>query len=193
MLRADAQDNRDRVLDAARALFSERGIDVPMREIARHADVGPATLYRRFPTRHALIEEVFSDERNACGGIVDEGVADPDPWRGFCTVIERIFVLNARNQGFVDAFLAEHPDHPETARHRELLLRQLTGLARRAQAAGRLRADFVINDLVLVLLAVRGLSVVASASREAAARRFATLAIDGFRAFDPVYLDGQRP
>ena len=56
-LRADAQENRDRILDAARALFSERGLDVSMREVARCAEVGPATLYRRFPTKQALIDD----------------------------------------------------------------------------------------------------------------------------------------
>ncbi|MCZ9342279.1 TetR/AcrR family transcriptional regulator, partial [Streptomyces sp. TRM76130] len=53
-LRADALDNRDRILDAARALFATRGLDVPMREVARHARVAPATLYRRFPTKRDL-------------------------------------------------------------------------------------------------------------------------------------------
>ena len=62
MLRADAQENRDRILAAARALFAERGLDVGMREIARRAGVGPATLYRRFPTKQALIDEAFAVE-----------------------------------------------------------------------------------------------------------------------------------
>lgn len=68
MLRADAQDNRDRVLEAARALFAERGIDVTMRQIARRADVGPATLYRRFPTKQILVDEAFEYELRSCRG-----------------------------------------------------------------------------------------------------------------------------
>ena len=50
-LRSDALDNRERILDAARAVFAAEGLDVPMREIARRAGVGPATLYRHFPTK----------------------------------------------------------------------------------------------------------------------------------------------
>jgi AcrR family transcriptional regulator len=182
LLRADAQDNRDRALEAARALFSERGIEVPMREIARRAGVGPATLYRRFPTKQLLVDEAFADELRACRAIVDDGCADPDPWHGFCSVVERISVLNARNQGFVDAFVAANPEFGTLVAHRASLLRKLAGLAGRAQAAGGLRRDFVIDDLVLVLAAGRGLSSTPPAGREATARRFAALVVDAFRA-----------
>jgi AcrR family transcriptional regulator len=184
LLRADAQDNRDRVLDAARSLFSEHGLDVPMRVIARRAEVGPATLYRRFPTKQTLIDEAFADELRSCRRIVESGCADLDPWRGFRSVIERLSVLNVRNQGFVDAFMSANPDAAMFSNHREALLRQLAGLAERAKHSGGLRHDFVINDLVLVLLAARGLSSTLPGTREAAARRFGALAIDAFRESD---------
>lgn len=184
MLRADAQDNRDRVLEAARSLFAEQGYDVTMREIARRAAVGPATLYRRFPTKQILVEEVFADELRACRGIVEDGCADPDPWHGLCAVVERLSVLNAQNQGFVDAYISANPEIDVFVAHRVSLLRRLTVLARRAQATGGLRQDFEIDDLLLVLLAGRGLSGTPAASRPAAARRFAALAIEAFRASD---------
>lgn len=179
-LRSDAQDNRERILEAARSLYAERGLDVTMREIARRAGVGPATLYRRFPARQVLLDAVFADELRACARIVEEGCADPDPWRGFTSVIERISVLNVGNQGFVDAFMAEKP-HDSFTEHRTAVLTKLADLARRAKADGRLRRDFVIDDLVLVLLASRGLAATPAASSIPAARRFAALAIDAFR------------
>ena len=181
-LRADARENRERILDAARALLSERGLATSMREVARHAEVGPATLYRRFPTKQALIDDVFADELRACRQIVVEGCADPDPWRGFCAVVENLSVLNAHNQGFVDAFMSANPDAPVFSHHRVALLRRLRSLAARAKGAGRLRPDFVLDDLVLVLLAGRGLSATSPANRALAARRFAALALDGLRA-----------
>jgi AcrR family transcriptional regulator len=54
-LRAEARDNRERILEVARAVFAADGLNVPMREIARRAEVGPATLYRRFPAKEALV------------------------------------------------------------------------------------------------------------------------------------------
>ncbi len=109
-LRSDALDNRERILDAARALFSADGLDVPMREVARRAGVGPATLYRRFPTKQILIAEAFADQLDECRAIVNEGCADPDPWRGLCLVIEKICELHARDRGFTEAFLSTYPE-----------------------------------------------------------------------------------
>ncbi|WP_250030296.1 TetR/AcrR family transcriptional regulator [Paractinoplanes maris] len=182
MLRADARDNRDRVLESARALFSERGLGVPMREIARRAQVGPATLYRRFPTKQALIDAAFTDELRACSTIVRDGCADPDPWRGLRSVVLDITELNARNQGFVDAFVTSYPDAADFTAHRAGMLRALAGLCRRAQDAGALRPDFVVDDLILILMAGRGLPAEPPELRLAAARRFAALALEAFRA-----------
>lgn len=182
ILRSDAQDNRDRILAAARTLFSERGLDVGMREVARHAEVGPATLYRRFPTKQSLIDEAFQVEMRTCRAVVEEGCADPDPWHGFTSVIERLTALDVRNRGFVDAFLSIAYSSAAFAQHRRELLGMLAGLATRAKAQGRLRPDFVVDDLVLMLLAGRGLGSVSLSRRDAAARRFAGLAIDAFRA-----------
>ena len=172
-LRADARENRDRVVDAARALFAERGLDVPMREIARRAEVGPATLYRRFPTKQALIDEAFTGELQECTRIVRDGCADPDPWRGLSTVVVEITVLNSRNHGFVDAF----PGVVDLTEHRTAMVRALTGLCRRAQAAGALRKDFVLDDLILMFRTGRAI-------RPVAARRYAALALAAFRASD---------
>ncbi len=181
-LRSDAQENRDRVLAAARALFAEVGLDVGMREVARRAGVGPATLYRRFPTRQDLVEAAFAVELHTCNAIVDEGCADTDAWRGFTTVVTRLLVHNVGNRGFVDAFTARAPASAAFRAHRRRLLGLLEELARRAQDQGGLRRDFVLGDLVLVLLAGRGLAAGAPAAREAAARRFAALTVDAFRA-----------
>jgi AcrR family transcriptional regulator len=58
-MRADAQRNRDRLVEVARQVFKERGLDAPLDEIARRAGVGPGTLYRHFPTREALHDAVM--------------------------------------------------------------------------------------------------------------------------------------
>ncbi|GAB3400279.1 TetR/AcrR family transcriptional regulator [Schumannella luteola] len=181
-LRADAQENRDRVLSAARELFAADGLGVTMREVARRAGVGPATLYRRFPTKHDLMLAAFHDEMSVCGSIMSNAIADEDAWRGFCSVIERITELNARNQGFADAFLATYPDAVDLGEHRSQMLRDFSGLARRAQESGHLRPDFTVDDFLVILLAGRGLTRAPAERRVGAARRFARLAIDGLRA-----------
>jgi AcrR family transcriptional regulator len=135
-LRSDARDNRELILDAARALFAAEGLNVPMREIARRAGVGPATLYRRFPTKETLVTEALAGQMRACHAIVDEGLADPDPWHGLCLVIEKICELHARNRGFTAAFMSAFPSAMDFAADREYALRSIAGLARRARDAG---------------------------------------------------------
>jgi AcrR family transcriptional regulator len=60
--RADAQRNRERILDAAKEVFTKDATNVSMDEIAKDAGVGPGTLYRHFPTRDALLEAVYRSE-----------------------------------------------------------------------------------------------------------------------------------
>lgn len=181
-LRSDARDNRERILAVARTTFGAEGLGVPMREIARRAEVGPATLYRRFPTKEALITEAFAEQMAACTAIVNDGLADSDPWRGFCRVLERVCELHAGNQGFTAAFLAAFPDTIEFGQARERALRAATELARRAKADGRLRSDFVLSDLTLILQANSGVRAGTPSEALAAARRFAALQIQALRA-----------
>lgn len=181
-LRADARDNRDRIVAAARSLFAEHGLDVGMRAIARRAGVGPATLYRRFPTKQDVIDAAFAIELGACRQVVVDACEDPDPWRGFTSAVRRLIALNVRNRGFVDAFTSARPADGPLADHRRELLRMLDGLARRARRSGDLRSDFVIDDLVLALRAGRGLAPAREGARDATAHRFAALMVDAFRA-----------
>ncbi|MBG7702332.1 TetR/AcrR family transcriptional regulator [Streptomyces sp. MC1] len=181
-VRSDARDNRARILDAARAVFGEEGLSAPMREVARHAGVGPATLYRHFPTKQALILETFAEQRRACRAAVREALADPDPWHGFQILIERICELHAHSRGFADAFMAAFPGAMDFAADREQTLHAVGELARRAQKAGRLRPGFVVDDLILMLLAHRGLQDTPRAARVTASRRFAAYVIEAFRA-----------
>lgn len=152
-----------------------------MRAIARQAGVGPATLYRRFPTKQALIEAAFSDELHACRTIVAEACADPDPWRGLCSFLLRTGELNARNQGFTEAFMTTFPDSFDFTAHRTAMLRSLADLCRRARNAGSLRTGVVLDDLLLMLMAGRGLSAATVDQRVAAARRFSALAVEALR------------
>ncbi|MEV4147074.1 helix-turn-helix domain-containing protein [Amycolatopsis sp. NPDC049691] len=181
-LRSDARDNRSRILEAAREVFAADGLDVPMREIARRAGVGPATLYRRFPTKELLVTEAFTDQMRACYAVVDEGLADPDPWRGLTLVVEKLCDIQARDQGFTAAFTAAFPHAIDFTADRERALRSIAELIRRAQEAGAVRADVVLDDLVLILMANSGIRAASPAARVAASRRFAALALRGLRA-----------
>ncbi|MFD5038282.1 TetR/AcrR family transcriptional regulator [Streptomyces sp. NPDC058378] len=181
-LRADARENRGRILKAAREAFAAQGIDVPVAAIARRAGVGVATLYRRFPTRDALVTEAFAEELGHCVSVLDEGLADPDPWRGFCTVIERVCLMQAVDRGFTQAFLTEFPGQADFARERARAEEGLALLVRRAKDAGGLRQDFEPSDITLLLLANCGVTTGADEEAATASRRLAAYLLHAFRA-----------
>ena len=77
--RADAVRNRERVLEAAKAVFSAGGPDASLEAVARHAGVGIGTLYRHFPTREALFEAVYRREVEQLGELSEALKSEPDP------------------------------------------------------------------------------------------------------------------
>lgn len=184
-LRSDARDNRGRILVVARAAFAAGGLDVPIREIARRAGVGVATVYRHFRTKEALLAEAFAQQLASCRAVVEEGLAADDPWRGFCLVIERLMEVHALDRGFARAFTSQVPGIAQFAADRDRTLRLLLRLVRRAKETGELRDDFVLEDISLALMANEGIRAESPELRVAASRRFAALMLQSFRA-DPV-------
>ncbi|GAA3035769.1 helix-turn-helix domain-containing protein [Streptosporangium longisporum] len=181
-LRADARHNRDRIVAAAGEAFATRGLDVPMTAIARRAGVGTATLYRHFPTRESLVTEVFADRFTACASVVDDALADPDPWRGFRTVIERVCAMQAVDRGFTAAFLRAFPGAADFGRERARAEHGFAELTRRAKESGHLRADFDHTDLTLLLMANNGITADSAEAASAASRRLVAYLLHSFRA-----------
>lgn len=182
LLRSDAAENRGRIVEVARELFAARGLDVQMATIARRAGVGVATLYRRFPTKESLISEAFADQFDTCLGAVDEALADPDPWHGLCTAIEKICAMQAVDRGFSAAIMAAFPDAFDIERARSRAVRGVAELVERAKQAGQLRADFVPDDLTLVLMANNGIVAATPEATLAASRRLVAYLLNSFRA-----------
>lgn len=184
-LRSDAARNRQRIVEAARVLFAERGIDVPLSTVARRAGVGVATLFRRFPDREALVAEVFAEQITRCEGVLDEAVADPDPWHGFCRLLGFVCRTQIEDRGFTEALLRSFAGTVVPASYDERRGRAeatFGELVRRAQAAGGLRRDFVPGDLALVLLANGGLRSLPDEQAHALSRRLVAYLIEAFRA-----------
>jgi AcrR family transcriptional regulator len=181
-LRADAERNRERILAAARDVFAERGLDAPLEAIAQRAGVGQATLYRRFPRREDLIVACFAPKLAEYAAAVEEALAATDAWAGFCEFFEHVCAMQAADQGVRDVLTTTFPTDPAVEEQRTRAFARFGELVRRAQAEGMLRADFVPEDLVLLLMANAG---VVRAMRHAAPdawRRFVGLMRDALRA-----------
>jgi AcrR family transcriptional regulator len=181
-LRADAARNRERIVVAAKAAFADRGVDVPLEEIAQRAGVGIATLYRRFPTRDALLAAAFEDRLAEYAAAAQDALRRRDPWSGFREYVRRICAMQAADRGARDVLTMTFPNAKGLEEQRDRAYRDFHELVRRAQEAGQLRADFVAEDFVLLLMANAG---VVRGTRDAAPlawKRFVALVLDACRA-----------
>ncbi|HET7802539.1 MAG TPA: helix-turn-helix domain-containing protein [Humibacillus xanthopallidus] len=181
-LRADAERNRLRIVEAAREVFAEEGIDAPLNEVARRAEVGIATLFRRFPTRDDLVTAVFADRMSAYAAAVERAHAEPDPWLGFCRYLEQVCAMQVGDRGFTDVMTQSFPRFRSFEDERRRSLDRFGDLVTRAQQAGRLRADFVVEDLPLLLMANAGVVSGMGDAAPDAWRRLVTYLVQAFAA-----------
>lgn len=182
LLRVDAARNRAVLVEAARAVFAARGLDVPLEEIAQRAGVGIATLYRRFPTREDLIAASFAPLMAAYADAVEEALQASDAWTGFAGYLERVCAMQAADCGLRDVLTLTFPMAPAFEEQRRRAYDGVTALVRRAQAEGALRRDFVPEDLVLLLMANAGVVHGTREAVPAAWQRFVALLLEALRA-----------
>jgi AcrR family transcriptional regulator len=176
-LRRDAQLNRERLVIAARGLFAERGLDVPLDEVARVAGVSIGTLYNRFPTRSHLVEAVFADREETVIRLAEHALAMPGAWDGFAHFVEQICRLLAADRGYNDLSARRAPHTAPPQGH--VLMSQLVA---RAQATGELRADFTLADMAFVTWSLTRTIKATADVRPEAWRRHLAFILDGLRA-----------
>jgi AcrR family transcriptional regulator len=180
-LRRDARRNRERILAAARAAFAEHGLDVGVDEIARRAGVGMGTLYRRFPTKDALIEAILEDRLDEVIGLLERAVEGDDPWRAFEAFMHDIVFLQATDRGFKDILASRRRDEPKLSAARARMAPLLERLIADAQAAGQMRTDLDQRDVGPLLW---GAGRVVESTADVAPdywRRYLAIVLDGLR------------
>jgi AcrR family transcriptional regulator len=181
-LRSDAERNRRLVLEAAAQAFAEEGLDVGMAEIARRAGVGNATVFRRFPSKDALVRAIFEDRVAEALAAAKEAAAVPDPWAALVQCLERYSALQARDRGFFESTDQVLMEHPELMSLHRGIIDAVDPLVERAKEAGALRDDVTALD-VLGLTKAAVASVLPSPGLRA----------DGWRRPLALMLDGLRP
>lgn len=116
-LRADARQSLDSLLEAAKAVFAESGVDAPVRSIAERAGVGVGTLYRHFPHRSDLISAVFRREMDACVDAADEIAAEYPPGEALDRWIMRYTQFVAAKRGLAAALHSGDPAYEPLAEY----------------------------------------------------------------------------
>jgi AcrR family transcriptional regulator len=180
-MRADARENRERLLRAAGEHFGSGGPDVSLELIARSAGVGIGTLYRHFPTREALIEAVYRNEVDQLCDSTAVLLAELAPDAALAEWMERFVGYLTTKRGLLGALksvAASQSDLFPTTRER--LVAAIDELLRAGIAAGRVRPDVEAED---VMIAVNGVWTIAGEGEQWAeqARRVVRLLMDGVR------------
>lgn len=151
-LRADARRNRQRVLEVAEAVFAGEGLDVPIDEIARRAGLGVGTLYRHFPTKEALFSAIVIGrvERATRHAVA---LAAGEPGAAFFDLLAFLVAEGAAKKDFVAALAGAGID---VARSVALPRREFRGalakLLARAQAAGAVRGDVTVEEVLALVV-----------------------------------------
>ena len=179
--RRDALRNRKLLTDKAREVFAEQGLDAPLDVIARRAGVGNATLYRHFPTRAALVDEVFRDALSETAAAGERARTARDAWTGLTQYLRTVFAGLAADRGTNDlmttnlegvlSLKAIHAHNRET----------IDELLRRGQKQGTIRPDLTTEDLLITLAALgRAVPALTSVAPDAWLRPLALL-LDSLR------------
>jgi len=181
-LRADAARNRARLIAAAKEVFAARGLDATMDEVARRAGVGVGTAYRRFRNRDDLIAALFEERLDEFMALLEESLADADPWRGLTSFLERWMEMQAADRGFKELLLQSAEGRERMLLFRAHIRPLVAELVRRARDAGELRADVVEDDVLLVSLMTGAVADFATDVEPELWRRALALLLDGLRA-----------
>jgi len=178
--RADALRNRDRVLEAAKTVFSAGGSDASLEAVAREAGVGIGTLYRHFPTREALYEAVYRREVEQLGEMAELLKDDASPVDALRRWLRSNVEFVATKKGMAAALaLAAGPPSELTAFSFDRLTKAIATLLDRAVAAGEIRSDVSAEDLLRTLVGMCLLHD--QAGWQAGVVRMLDVLIDGLR------------
>jgi AcrR family transcriptional regulator len=190
-LRADAERNRRKLLDAAAELFARKGLSVGLDEIARHAGVGVGTAYRRFPDKEQLIEALFDDRIEQIAALAERCAARDDAYAGLVDFIEGNVQLQSTDRGLKELILGSPHAIARVHAARSRIEPAVASLVERAQAAGQIRADVGHTDLALVQFMLTAISDITREVDPDVWRRALRLVLDGLRTPSPGEMPGR--
>lgn len=176
-LRADAQRNRDKLLNVAHSVFTTEGISVSMDEIARRAGVGVGTVYRHFPTKEDLFGAIIISHKARLVDEANQLLYHNDPGEAFFHYFETIIREGIANKAITDTLVSNldiNAGRSEVARN---FWQGIDNLLARAQQSGSVRADARIEDIKVLLIGI----LHATGGSETFPDRVVSILCDGLR------------
>ena len=179
-LRKDAARNRALLLEAARTVFAERGLEASLDDVAHQAGLGVGTAYRHFANKYELAAAIFAEAIDQVIELADHAAEAPDPWTGIVTFLEGTAEMQTADRGLREVLMGVHdPERMEQVHDR--LSSPMRRMIERGKQAGQVRPDVEVTDLGIVVLM---LCTVADVTGDAAPdlwRRYLPMLLDGLR------------
>ncbi len=181
-LRADAERNRAKILEAAADVFATAGVDATLHDVAARAGVGVGTVYRRFPHKEALLGALFDDKLREVIEMVERACAEPDSWEALVAFLRALTEMQSQNRGLYEVLNGSEYCQDRVAEARTVFDPLIKSLLARAQADGHVRSDLVPSDLSMIVLMLNAVTVVSHDVNPALWGRYLDLVLDGVRA-----------
>lgn len=179
--RADARRNREAVLQAAKELFGEQGLEAQMPDVAKAANVGVGTVYRHFPTKDHLIAALVSERFDRLAAKASEGLEAADPWDGISDFIRFAAQVQAEDRGLCEV-MGSRPDMMDAAARAAGLTELADRLVKRAQRSGQLRRDLEWQDVPMIACGLGSVTQSSPAPSVGRWPRLVEIILDGLRA-----------
>jgi AcrR family transcriptional regulator len=177
-LRADARRNRERLIAAARHMFTEQGSGASMEAIAKEAGVGVGTLYRHFPNRFDIVEAVYETDVQELADAATRVVAELEPWEAVVAFFDAFMRYAQTKQALLSELQQAFEKNPDLrSRARELIDSSFDLVIEQAKQAGVVRNDVSGSDLTQL---VSPICTNATASPEQT-RRLIGILLDGLK------------
>lgn len=181
LLRRDAERNRQRILKAAAKVFTERGFEATLDEVARRAGVGVGTVYRRFPDKKSLAGALFEERIDRLVEMAERAQDQPDAWAGLVWFLEHSAEMLAGDRGLREILLYAVHGHDHVNYARDRMRPAVDRLVKRAQADGQVRADLAATDIPLIEFMIAGIAEYTRCVRPDVWRRYLALILDALR------------
>ncbi|HEX4678064.1 MAG TPA: helix-turn-helix domain-containing protein [Gaiellaceae bacterium] len=179
-LRADAQRNLVRVLEAAREVFAEQGIDAPVTDIAERAGVGVGTIFRRFPTKDDLLVAVVEQRTAQLIDAADAALESTDPGAALRSFMETAAAMHISDVCWCEAG-SDLFGRDGIRELIDVLVGKMGELLTRAQTAGQVRSDVRALDIPVLLMAVAKSGLMLEEAIPGAWKRYLGIILDGLR------------
>jgi len=180
-LRADARRNRAAVIEAARQLFAEQGLEAQMPDVAKLANVGVGTVYRHFPTKDELISALVADRFDRLAEKARDGLENQDPWEAIADFIRFAAEIQAEDRGLCEV-MGSRPGMMDAAARGAGLPELCHKLVTRAQRSGQLRRDLTWEDIPMIACGLGRITQADIGPATGRWPRFVEIILDGIRA-----------